>query len=101
MHILGGLLPYTPELSDGELFKETCGLVREDDGHAVGLVDVRGDLGDKFVVGHSRRGGKVCGLEDSFPDLPGDKGGRGVVYVVLGDIQIGLVQAEGLHKVCV
>jgi len=71
---------------------------RGNDAQAVGLVLVRGDLGQELVVRHPGRSRQVRRFLDAGTDLLGDLGGRGHALQVVGDVEIGLVQRQGLDE---
>ena len=73
-------------------------LRRRDDAEAVGLVLVRGQLGEELVVGDAGRGGEAGLGPDPGADLLGDPGGDADPLQILGDVEIGLVEAERLDQ---
>ena len=73
-------------------------LRRRDDAQAVGLVLVRGQLGEELVVGDAGRGGEAGLGADPGADLLGDPGGDADPLQILGDVEIGLVEAERLDQ---
>ena len=70
-----------------------------DHAQAVGLAMVGGELGDELAVGNAGRGGESGFLADPAADVLGDRPRAAEAVPVLGDVEIGLVEAQRLDQV--
>src|SRR5262245_42880130 len=83
--------PDTVELADWQTLNKICAHPRSDDIQAVRLAMVRGELGQKFVVGHPSRGGEASFGLDLRSDRFGDLCCRSDALQVLRNVEIGFV----------
>ena len=97
-HLLRRLRADAVEALDRQRGDERLALARRDDAQAVGLVLVRGELGEELVVGDAGRGGEAGLGPDPGADLLGDPGGDADPLQILGDVEIGLVEAQRLDQ---
>jgi hypothetical protein len=76
-----------------------CALVRRDDAEAVGLVLVARQLSDEFAIADTR-GGREPNLRfDAGTYFLGDRLGAPQSAPVLGNVEIGFIEAERLDQV--
>ena len=87
------------EAFDGERREKGVDVFGLDDEEAVGLAPVGGDLGEELVGGDAGGGGEVELVADGVADGAGDFGGGGEAALVFGDVEVGLVEREGLDEV--
>lgn len=95
--LLGGL-PYPVEGADGKSLQEGRSALGADHREAVGLVAVRGALGEELVEGHPGRSRETRFLADAGADLLGDRRHAGEIAAVVHQLQVGLVQGERLDQ---
>ena len=94
LHLGGGRRADAMELRDRQRLDERGPHTGCDDEQPVRLVLIGGKLGEEFVVGNAG-GGRQPGLgADVGADHLGDIGRERDVAVVLGDVEIGLVEAQ-------
>ena len=98
--ILRAVIGPTPwKRSTGSEATNAAPLLRRDHAQAVGLVLVGGELGDELVVADAGRGGEAGLGADPAADLLGDRAGDAEPVPVLGDVEIGFVEAQRLDQV--
>ena len=73
--------------------------VGRDDAKTIGLAVVGGELGDEFAIGNAGRGGEAGLIADAPADVLGDRARGAEPAPVLGDVEIGFVEAERLDEV--
>src|SRR5689334_13393958 len=71
VHLLRRLRPDAVKAPDLQLLDKGRARTGRDDALSIGLVLVRGELGEELVVGNAGRGGQSGSLEDPRPDLGG------------------------------
>ena len=87
------------ELADRQFTQDFRCTLGRDHGQAVRLLIIRGDLGEKKIVGNAGRSGQAGGLHDPSFDLPrGPRGIRDAAFVER-HIQIRLVDRDRLDQV--
>ena len=74
-------------------------LLGRDHAQPVGLAVVGGELGDELAIGNAGRGGQLALLADAAADVLRDRAGAAEPVPVLGDVEIGFVEAQRLDQV--
>ena len=98
-HLLRRLRADAVEALDRQRGDEGLASGGRDDAEAVGLVLVRGELGEELVVGDAGRGGERRSRRGSARGSPRRSGWRCRSRLqILGDVEIGLVEAERLDQ---
>ncbi len=74
-------------------------LLRRDHAQPVGLAMIGGELGDELAVGDAGRGGELALLANAAADVLGDRARAAEPAAVLGDVEIGFVEAQRFDQV--
>src|SRR5579875_2939854 len=98
LHLGGGGGPYAGELPDRQGLDESRPHPGGDDEQPVRLAVIRGELGEKLVVGDAGRGRQAGFGADPGPDLFGDFGRRGDALEVFCNVEIGLIERQWLDE---
>src|SRR2546427_12604465 len=96
--LLRGHRADAPQRLDRELLQELLDSLRGNHGKAVGLLPAGGDLGEKLVRRHARRGGEAQLAADARLDALGDVGRERLAPEILRDVEIRLVPRQRLHE---
>ncbi len=91
---------YAPQHAHREWFQKALLLAWRHDREPARLVVVGRDLGDQLVGGHAQGGGKANLFPDPALKLVGQLDGIFPVGYLLGDVQVGLVDAHLLEQGC-
>ena len=99
VHMVGRLLPHAPDALHVELVDEGLGAVGMDDAEAVGLAVVAGYLGQELAVTDAGRCRQARLVLDALLDLAGAVDGQWDGPLVVGHVEEGLVERQGLDEV--
>ncbi len=87
-----------PETLHGQGQQDAIQVVAVDDRQAVGLVEPRGELGEELVKRHAHGGGQAQLVVDALLDRGRNRGGGAGRSLHAGDVEEGLVNADGLDE---
>ena len=99
MHAICRLRAYAPEFLYGQLGNELEGFLGSDAEQPVGLAPVGCNLGEKLIIGYSCGGRELCLLTNFLFDLFGNLYGAPHVFLVLGHVEKGFIDGDGLNEV--
>ena len=95
VHFAFGNFADAPEFADGEFGGELGAALGGDDGYAIGLLAIRGDFGEEFIVGDAGGGGELEFAADARAYLLRHEGGRAAAERAGTDVEVGFVERHG------
>lgn len=97
--LFGRFFSYSPQPSDGEWSQKGQGAAGFHNHQAVGLFQIRGDLGQVFILGHSHRCDKARSFSYAFLDSTGNRRSATEQTNRPCDIQECLIDAQRFHQI--